>query len=224
MSVHLVLILKPLHFRLSFFCLIMFKNFHETIVYTALAHNNKTYLPEVLIVSLIHFWAPPLDVHVISLKKGQLNNVVNMVHVLNICSAVYGKDLSFHAGGNRVLQQSYIRKLAAAMDELFLQKFGVHPSLVCDMYQYNCKKAGMLYCMLNFVCYCYLISHLFVHFSSWILNLFLRCQSYFTTACNIKYTEGHTRTPCFQVLELQCTLYSTTLLWMVASWKQWIVL
>jgi len=42
------------------------------------------------------------------------------------------------------LQQSYIRKLANAMDELFLQKFGVHPSLVCDMYQYNYKKPRML--------------------------------------------------------------------------------
>jgi deubiquitinating protein VCIP135 len=41
------------------------------------------------------------------------------------------------------LQQSYISKLANAMDELFLQKFGVHPSLVCDMYQYNYKKPGV---------------------------------------------------------------------------------
>jgi deubiquitinating protein VCIP135 len=46
----------------------------------------------------------------------------------------------FHAGGKKTLQQSYIRKLANAMDELFLQKFGVHPSLVCDMYQCNYKK------------------------------------------------------------------------------------
>jgi len=45
-------------------------------------------------------------------------------------------------GGKKTLQQSYIRKLANAMDELFLQKFGVHPSLVCDMYQYNYKKPG----------------------------------------------------------------------------------
>lgn len=45
-------------------------------------------------------------------------------------------------GGNKVLQQSYIRKLAKAMDELMLQKFGVHPSLVCDMYQYNYKKSS----------------------------------------------------------------------------------
>ncbi|PNF31414.1 Deubiquitinating protein VCIP135 [Cryptotermes secundus] len=43
-------------------------------------------------------------------------------------------------GGNKVLQQSYIRKLVKAMDELMLQKFGVRPSLVCDMYQYNYKK------------------------------------------------------------------------------------
>ncbi|GFG29306.1 hypothetical protein Cfor_03734 [Coptotermes formosanus] len=43
-------------------------------------------------------------------------------------------------GGKKTLQQSYIRKLANAMDELFLQKFGVHPSLVCDMYQCNYKK------------------------------------------------------------------------------------
>jgi deubiquitinating protein VCIP135 len=48
-----------------------------------------------------------------------------------------------HAGGKKTLQQSYIRKLANAMDELFLQKFGVHPSLVCDMYQYNYKKPGV---------------------------------------------------------------------------------
>lgn len=45
-------------------------------------------------------------------------------------------------GGNKTLQQSYIRKLANAMDELFLKKFGVHPSVVCDMYQYNYKKPG----------------------------------------------------------------------------------
>lgn len=45
-------------------------------------------------------------------------------------------------GGNKTLQQSYIRKLANAMDELFLQKNGVHPSVVCDMYQYNYKKPG----------------------------------------------------------------------------------
>jgi len=48
-----------------------------------------------------------------------------------------------HAGGNKTLQQSYIRKLANAMDELFLKKFGVHPSVVCDMYQYNYKKPGV---------------------------------------------------------------------------------
>jgi hypothetical protein len=51
--------------------------------------------------------------------------------------------LVFHAGGKKTLQQSYIRKLANAMDELFLQKFGVHPSLVCDMYQFNYKKPGV---------------------------------------------------------------------------------
>jgi deubiquitinating protein VCIP135 len=43
-------------------------------------------------------------------------------------------------GGNKVLQQSYIRKLVKAMDVLLVQKFGVHPSLVCDMYQYNYRK------------------------------------------------------------------------------------
>jgi len=49
----------------------------------------------------------------------------------------------FLAGGKKTLQQSYIRRLANAMDELFLQKFGVHPSLVCDMYEYNYKKPGV---------------------------------------------------------------------------------
>ncbi|XP_069692893.1 deubiquitinating protein VCPIP1-like isoform X2 [Periplaneta americana] len=37
-------------------------------------------------------------------------------------------------GGSRIIQESYIKKLAGAMDELFLEKYGVHPSVVCDNY------------------------------------------------------------------------------------------
>jgi hypothetical protein len=73
------------------------------------------------------------------------------------------KDSFFHAGGNRVLQQSYIRKLANAMDELFLQKFGVHPSLVCDMYQYNYKRSSMLCDILKLCVAGSLISSQFIH-------------------------------------------------------------
>nr|CAD7438212.1 unnamed protein product [Timema bartmani] len=48
-------------------------------------------------------------------------------------------------GGEKGLQDSYIRKLTASMDELFLQKYGIHPALVADVQHFCFRKlAGVL--------------------------------------------------------------------------------
>jgi hypothetical protein len=81
-------------------------------------------------------------------ETGVPGNRVNALYTLNIvimpfCMQILNEPFFFLAGGKNTLPQRYIRRLANAMDELFLQKSGVHPSLVCDMYEYNYKKPGV---------------------------------------------------------------------------------
>lgn len=47
-------------------------------------------------------------------------------------------------GGERCLQESYVRKLTQAMDSLFLEKYGVHPALVADVQHFCCRKIGVV--------------------------------------------------------------------------------
>ncbi|XP_071490949.1 deubiquitinating protein VCPIP1-like [Diadema antillarum] len=47
-------------------------------------------------------------------------------------------------GGERTLQEKYVQRLATAMEGLFLDKHGVHPSLVSDAYNYIYKRAGVV--------------------------------------------------------------------------------
>lgn len=49
----------------------------------------------------------------------------------------------FFSGGETGLTDTYILKLTASIDHLFMQKFGAPPRLVADVYHYNYRlKAG----------------------------------------------------------------------------------
>lgn len=47
-------------------------------------------------------------------------------------------------GGNNVLKDDYILKLAAAMEEIFVEKYGVCPELVADVHHYIFKRTGFV--------------------------------------------------------------------------------
>ncbi|XP_071853755.1 deubiquitinating protein VCPIP1-like isoform X2 [Apostichopus japonicus] len=47
-------------------------------------------------------------------------------------------------GGDRSLQDKYIQRLASAMEEVFQQEYGVHPSVVADVHHYIYKRTGIV--------------------------------------------------------------------------------
>ncbi|XP_029447266.1 deubiquitinating protein VCIP135 isoform X2 [Rhinatrema bivittatum] len=54
------------------------------------------------------------------------------------------EDGSCVIGGDRGLQDKYLMRLVAAMEEVFMNKFGIHPSLVADMHQYCYRRTGVI--------------------------------------------------------------------------------
>lgn len=47
-------------------------------------------------------------------------------------------------GGDHQLSEGYLMRLTAAMDEVFQQKYGVHPTLVADVHHYVYKRTGVV--------------------------------------------------------------------------------
>ncbi|XP_067655119.1 deubiquitinating protein VCPIP1-like isoform X1 [Haliotis asinina] len=47
-------------------------------------------------------------------------------------------------GGDKSLQDRYIQKLVHAMEEVFQEKYGVHPSVVADVHQFMYKQSGIV--------------------------------------------------------------------------------
>ncbi|XP_053571068.1 deubiquitinating protein VCPIP1 [Bombina bombina] len=47
-------------------------------------------------------------------------------------------------GGDRSLQDKYLLRLVAAMEEVFMSKHGIHPSLVADVHQYFYRRTGVI--------------------------------------------------------------------------------
>ncbi|XP_029929955.1 deubiquitinating protein VCIP135 [Myripristis murdjan] len=47
-------------------------------------------------------------------------------------------------GGDRSLQDKYLMRLVNAMEEVFMEKHGIHPSLVADMHQYVYRRTGVI--------------------------------------------------------------------------------
>ncbi|XP_068093561.1 deubiquitinating protein VCPIP1 [Hyperolius riggenbachi] len=47
-------------------------------------------------------------------------------------------------GGDRSLQDKYLLRLVAAMEEVFMTKHGIHPSLVADVHQYFYRRTGVI--------------------------------------------------------------------------------
>ncbi|XP_038246210.1 deubiquitinating protein VCPIP1 isoform X1 [Dermochelys coriacea] len=47
-------------------------------------------------------------------------------------------------GGDRSLQDKYLLRLVAAMEEVFMNKHGIHPSLVADVHQYFYRRTGVI--------------------------------------------------------------------------------
>ncbi|XP_033011223.1 deubiquitinating protein VCIP135 [Lacerta agilis] len=47
-------------------------------------------------------------------------------------------------GGDRSLQDKYLMRLVAAMEEVFMDKHGIHPSLVADVHQYFYRRTGVI--------------------------------------------------------------------------------
>ncbi|KAG9478871.1 hypothetical protein GDO78_012502 [Eleutherodactylus coqui] len=47
-------------------------------------------------------------------------------------------------GGDRSLQDKYLLRLVAAMEEVFMDKHGIHPSLVADVHQYFYRRTGVI--------------------------------------------------------------------------------
>ncbi|KPP74545.1 deubiquitinating protein VCIP135-like [Scleropages formosus] len=47
-------------------------------------------------------------------------------------------------GGDRSLQDKYLMRLVAAMEEVFMEKYSIHPSLVADVHQYVYRRTGVI--------------------------------------------------------------------------------
>jgi len=47
-------------------------------------------------------------------------------------------------GGDRSLQDKYLMRLVHAMEEVFMEKHGIHPSLVADVHQYIYRRTGVI--------------------------------------------------------------------------------
>ncbi|KAG8133660.1 hypothetical protein E2320_011437 [Naja naja] len=47
-------------------------------------------------------------------------------------------------GGDRSLHDKYLMRLVAAMEEVFMDKHGIHPSLVADVHQYFYRRTGVI--------------------------------------------------------------------------------
>nr|XP_060631395.1 deubiquitinating protein VCPIP1 [Anolis sagrei ordinatus] len=54
------------------------------------------------------------------------------------------EDGSCVIGGDRSLQDKYLMRLVAAMEEVFMDKHGIHPSLVADVHQYFYRRTGVI--------------------------------------------------------------------------------
>ncbi|XP_061587627.1 deubiquitinating protein VCPIP1 [Cololabis saira] len=53
-------------------------------------------------------------------------------------------DGSLVIGGDRSLQDKYLMRLVNAMEEVFMEKHGIHPSLVADVHQYVYRRTGVI--------------------------------------------------------------------------------
>ncbi|XP_061696440.1 deubiquitinating protein VCPIP1 isoform X2 [Syngnathoides biaculeatus] len=47
-------------------------------------------------------------------------------------------------GGDRSLQDKYVLRLVGAMEEVFVEKHGIHPALVADMHQWVYRRTGVI--------------------------------------------------------------------------------
>ncbi|XP_077414995.1 deubiquitinating protein VCPIP1 [Vanacampus margaritifer] len=47
-------------------------------------------------------------------------------------------------GGDRSLQDKYVMRLVGAMEEVFMEKHGIHPTLVADMHQWVYRRTGVI--------------------------------------------------------------------------------
>ncbi|KAJ8413371.1 hypothetical protein AAFF_G00093670 [Aldrovandia affinis] len=54
------------------------------------------------------------------------------------------QDGSCVIGGDRNLQDKYMMRLVGAMEEIFMEKHGIHPSLVADVHQYVYRRTGVI--------------------------------------------------------------------------------
>lgn len=54
------------------------------------------------------------------------------------------QDGSCVIGGDRSLQDKYLMRLVNAMEEVFMEKHGIHPSLVADVHQYVYRRTGVI--------------------------------------------------------------------------------
>ncbi|CDQ73952.1 unnamed protein product [Oncorhynchus mykiss] len=54
------------------------------------------------------------------------------------------QDGSCVIGGDRSLQDKYVMRLVNAMEEIFMEKHGIHPSLVADVHQYVYRRTGVI--------------------------------------------------------------------------------
>ncbi|KAG8441977.1 hypothetical protein GDO86_010959 [Hymenochirus boettgeri] len=56
----------------------------------------------------------------------------------------FEEDGSCVIGGDRSLQDKYLLRLVSAMEEVFMNKHGVHPSLVADVHHYFYRRTGVI--------------------------------------------------------------------------------
>ncbi|XP_067110054.1 deubiquitinating protein VCPIP1 isoform X2 [Osmerus mordax] len=54
------------------------------------------------------------------------------------------QDGSCVIGGDRSLQDKYVMRLVNAMEEIFMEKHGIHPALVADVHQYVYRRTGVI--------------------------------------------------------------------------------
>ncbi|XP_022099478.1 deubiquitinating protein VCIP135-like isoform X2 [Acanthaster planci] len=78
------------------------------------------------------------------LPRGMLTKAWGAPHELIDTYIEFDKDDMCTVGGDRSLPDKYVQRLAAAMEEVFVEKYSLHPSVVADVHHYIYKRTGVV--------------------------------------------------------------------------------
>lgn len=96
--------------------------------------GRNHYIPLVGIKNAV---LPKLPARLLPKAWGVPQNLINKYIKLEV-------DGSCVIGGDRSLQDKYLMRLVNAMEEVFMEKHGIHPALVADVHQYVYRRTGVI--------------------------------------------------------------------------------